>query len=174
MLSSTVVPTGWCLSYFFLWIYFKLDKGFFSDTNMRFKYEDYGEISGVWEDVNEFQNEERISTDNLDPTQTEEGASDGEVLEPLDPANFRINPNAEEGNVDGEEMIMDVFDQTKLKKDELFPQTKLQMDEHNSDSDKVPFDPSKESDIDQTEISKDIDHEISQDAYQKLYSMLTF
>ena len=56
-----MIPTGWLLSYFFLWIYFKFDKGFFSDTNMRFKYGDYKdgeEISGDWEDLTEFYTED--------------------------------------------------------------------------------------------------------------------
>ena len=52
--SSVIIPTGWFLSYFFLWIYFKLDKGFFSDTSMRFKYENNKAdrvIAGEWKDL---------------------------------------------------------------------------------------------------------------------------
>ena len=61
VVSSLVIPSGWFLSYLFLWIYFKLDKGFFSGTNMRFKYGEYktGEqVTGDWEDLNEFHTEE--------------------------------------------------------------------------------------------------------------------
>ena len=58
ILCSVIIPFGWVLSYFFLWIYFKLDNGFSSETNMRFKYEENetGEnISDSWEDLNDVQ-----------------------------------------------------------------------------------------------------------------------
>ena len=56
IVSSLIIPLGWALSYLFLWIYFKLDKGFFSGTNMRFKYANYKppqRICGAWKDLNE-------------------------------------------------------------------------------------------------------------------------
>ena len=55
--ATVVIPAAWILSYIFLSIYFKLDKGFFSETNMRFKYDKYktdGRITGVWEDLNDY------------------------------------------------------------------------------------------------------------------------
>ena len=57
ILSSVVVPCGWALSYLFHWVYFKLDHGIFSGTNMRFKYhvkEAGDNISGVWEDLYDY------------------------------------------------------------------------------------------------------------------------
>ena len=53
--TSIVVPTGWVLSYLFLWIYFKLDNGFFSSTNMRFRFDETSSdhVVGEWEDLNE-------------------------------------------------------------------------------------------------------------------------
>merc|ERR1719318_2307482 len=51
--SSLVIPVGWVLSYLLLWVYFQLDKGFFSGTNMRFRYSEdcqTGEVvKGTWE-----------------------------------------------------------------------------------------------------------------------------
>ena len=64
IVSTLVIPLGWVVSYFFLWLYFKLDKGFFSGTNMRYKYSEHKlgeEVSGDWEDLNEFQDEEENS-----------------------------------------------------------------------------------------------------------------
>ena len=78
-LSSIAIPIGWGFSYFFLWIYFMLDKGFFSDSNMRFKFGDCttcDNINGAWEDLNEFQIEEKddpikeINLDTLDESRT--------------------------------------------------------------------------------------------------------
>ena len=57
ILSSVAVPCCWALSYFFHWVYFKLDNGIFSGTNMKFKYqeEEAGEnILGAWEDLYEY------------------------------------------------------------------------------------------------------------------------
>ena len=55
--SAFVVPLCWALSYFFQWLYFRLDRGFFSGTNMRFRYEGCQSkdvITGTWEDLNDF------------------------------------------------------------------------------------------------------------------------
>ena len=48
--TSIVVPTGWGFSYLFLWIYFKLDKGFFSSTHMRFRFDETSveQVVGEW------------------------------------------------------------------------------------------------------------------------------
>ena len=62
-----MIPTGWFLSYLLLWVYFKHDKGFFSGTNMIFKYDEYTgeEVSGVWEDLNEFDSDNENSQSNV-------------------------------------------------------------------------------------------------------------
>ena len=66
--SSMVIPIGWGLSYFLLLVYFRLDKGFFSGTNMRFRYSEDGQtgevIKGTWEDLNEYHHEKKDSTDD--------------------------------------------------------------------------------------------------------------